>query len=283
MTLKTSMADQLKGAGVKGSAGTSQMKYLVYDIESVVDKELVNEVLYPGEGLKPQAAFDRYLEEVEKQTGKTFPNTAFHVPVALAVAAVSKDYELQKLGLLGHEKREPGEIVKHFWDIYNHSDITLVDFNGSGYDARLMELWAFREGVSITPRYFQKFGPRYRYAEDKHLDLQDSIGNNGAVRYQGGLNLLAKLLNKPGKMETKGDMVQELYDQKKFFEIEDYCLGDVLDTYFVFLRWKVVQGALSKSKEEKLVKFAFEKAMAYSEESGYLKAYLDKCKEKGAL
>ena len=69
---------------------------------------------------------------------------------------------------------------------------------------------------------------------------------------------MAKMLNKPGKLDVKGDQVQEMYEQEKFFEIEDYCLGDALDTYFVFLRWKVVRGSLSLQQEKALVEQALE-------------------------
>lgn len=275
MSFKTTLGDQFQS--LKREASVMNMKYLVYDIESIVDKPLLNKILYEGEGLTDQEAYDRHVQEQIAQTGKSFPNAVFHKPISLAVLALAQDYTIQKIGLLGHEDKSSASITQHFWDIYNNNQVTLIDFNGSGYDMRLMELWAFREGISVSPQHFQKFGARYRYSEDRHLDLQDSINNNGAIRYMGGLNLLAKLLNKPGKLETKGEMVQELYDEGKLFEIEDYCLGDTLDTYFVFLRWMVVQGKLTKTKELALEEQAFQKMRDHSEKTGYLKKYLKAC------
>ena len=52
----------------------------------------------------------------------------------------------------------------------------------------------------------------------------------------GGLNLVANLLGKPGKMDVQGDMVQDMYNAGRLADINDYCRCDVLDTYFVFLR-----------------------------------------------
>ena len=89
---------------------------------------------------------------------------------------------------------------------------------------------------------------------------------------------MAKLLGKPGKMDTKGNMVQELYDKGDLTKIEDYCFGDVMDTYFVFLRWKVVRGMLSLEQERVLVEQALEKMKKYSEETGYLKQYIERFK-----
>lgn len=275
MSFKTTLGDQFQN--LKKEAPVQNMKYLVYDIESIVDKNLVNRILYAHEGLTDEAAYQRHLEEQIKNTGKSFPNAIFHMPVALAVVALGADYSIQKIGLLGHEEKTSLSITQHFWDIYNNNQATLVDFNGSGYDMRLMELWAFREGISISPQHFQKFGARYRFSEDRHLDLQDSLNNNGAIRYMGGLDLLAKLLGKPGKLETKGEMVQQMHDEGKMFEIEDYCLGDTLDTYFVFLRWMVVQGKLTKAKESALEAQAFVKMAEHAEKTGYLKKYLKAC------
>ncbi len=276
MSFKTSLGEQFP-QNLKREAPVQNMKYLVYDIESIVDKNLLNRILYAHEGLTDEAAYQRHLQEQIKNTGKSFPNAIFHMPVALAVVALAADYSIQKIGLLGHEEKTSLSITQHFWDIYNNNQATLVDFNGSGYDMRLMELWAFREGISINPQHFQKFGARYRFSEDRHLDLQDSLNNNGAIRYMGGLDLLAKLLNKPGKLETKGEMVQQMHDEGKMFEIEDYCLGDTLDTYFVFLRWMVVQGKLTKAKESALEAQAFGKMAEHAEKTGYLKKYLKAC------
>jgi predicted PolB exonuclease-like 3'-5' exonuclease len=248
--------------------------YLVYDIESIVDKNLLNRVCYAGSDLSDEEAYRFHVAELLKKDGKTFVNAAFHIPVCLAVVAVEKDFSIQRIGLLGEGKRTPGAIVRHFWDMYNKGNFTLVDFNGRGYDIRLMELWAFRQGLSIHYKHFDKFGVRYRYSDDKQLDLHECLTNNLSIRYQGGLNLFAKLLGKPGKMETKGDQVQELHETGKFFEIEDYCLGDAMDTYFIFLRWKLMRGSLSLEQEKELVDRAVEKMRAYSTESGYLKGYL---------
>jgi len=253
------------------------IQYLVYDIESIVDKALLNRTLYAGKGFDDEAAYDFHIDEMKKDNpkGNLFVNAAYHIPVCLAALAIEKDYSIQKIGLLGEEKRTPGAIVKHFWDMYNKGNFVLVDFNGRGYDIRLLELWAFRQGLSIHYKHFDKFGVRYRYSNDKQMDLHELLTNNLSVRYQGGLNLFAKILNKPGKMDTKGDMVQALYDEKKFFEIEDYCLGDVFDTYFVFLRWKVVQGHITLEQEKELVNQALDKMKKHQEETGYLKKYID--------
>ena len=72
----------------------------------------------------------------------------------------------------------------------------------------------------------------------------------------GGLNLVANLLGKPGKMEMAGDQVYRLHCEGRLQEINDYCLFDTLDTYFVFLRTRVLTGDLALEQEEDLVRAA---------------------------
>ena len=77
--------------------------------------------------------------------------------------------------------------------------------------------------------------------------------NFGSTRFNGGLSLAANLLGKPGKMDVHGDMVQDLYDAGRLAEIHDYCRCDVLDTYFVFLRSRVLFGQLTLEAEQQII------------------------------
>lgn len=249
-------------------------RYLIYDIESVVDKKLLQKVLYPELAGDPEAAYQQHTKELAEE-GRDFINPAFHIPVSIAVVAVNEEMELSKVGLLGKEDKAPRSLVTHFWETYLEFEPLLVDFNGKGFDLRLLELWAFRLGITLGPNYFGKFGPRYRFSEEKHLDLHEFLSNYGAIRYRGGLNLFSKILGKPGKMETSGSKVQELYDQNKMFNIEDYCLSDAMDTYFVFLRAQVMRGAISLDQEKHLVETARDHMVAQSKELGFFTEYLE--------
>jgi hypothetical protein len=54
-------------------------------------------------------------------------------------------------------------------------------------------------------------------------------------------------------MDVQGHMVQDLYDEGKLVEINDYCRCDLLDTYFVFLRTRVLFGEISLKHEQELI------------------------------
>jgi predicted PolB exonuclease-like 3'-5' exonuclease len=249
-------------------------RYLVYDIETCIDKALLNKVLYPGMGYSDQEAYEKHLQELSEDA-RSFVNPSFHVPIAIAVIGLNADFEIAKIGLLGKESRRASDIVRHFWETYNQYRPVLVDFNGKGFDLRVLELWAFRLGLSIQPFHYDKFGPRYKFNEEHHLDLHEFLSNYGAIRWKGGLNLFSKILGKPGKMETRGDMVQALFEAGDRFRIDDYCLGDTMDTYFVFLRSLVLRGVIDLKRERALVESAVSEMEKKRETEGYFKHYLE--------
>ena len=137
---------------------------------------------------------------------------------------------------------------------------------------------ASRYGIA-APGWYGVEGPgspRARFNQRKHLDLMEFLTSHGAVRQTGGLHLLATLLSKPGKMETRGSMVQELWDAGEFRRIDDYCLCDVLDTYFVHLRLAVLRGMVRPEAEPGLVDSARVLIESMVEEYSGLVEYLEK-------
>ena len=235
--------------------------YFVFDIESVADGALVSRLKYPGEKLAPAAAIAKFRKELMEENGKDFIPYTYQLPVSLVIAKVARDFHLVDLVALDEAESRPHEIVRKFWDGWRKYDRpTLVTFNGRGFDLPLLELCAFRYGIQIADwfaedaRSFDQ--PRYRYNMAAHLDLHEWLTNNGASRFNGGLSLAANLIGKPGKMEVAGHMVQDLWDSGKAAEIHDYCRGDVLDTYFIFLRSRVLAGDIDLKREHALIESA---------------------------
>ena len=144
-------------------------------------------------------------------------------------------------------------MVKKFWQGVAHfPKAKLVTFNGRAFDLPLLELAAFRYGCCASG-YFQSSRNRY---SGNHLDLLDWLSNFGACRLTGGLNLLSKMLGKPGKMDVSGDQVCAMYHDGKKQDINDYCMFDTLDTYFVFLRTRVMTGEITLDDEKRCLENA---------------------------
>jgi hypothetical protein len=257
----------------------SDVKYLIFDIETVGDGDLIQKVRYPYENLTPREAVTKYRRQLMEETGKDVLPGTFVLPVSVAIAKVAADYRLTELTVLDAPAFRPQEIVRRFWQGWQHYDRpTLVTFNGRGYDVPIMELAAYRYGLSV-PAWFNVDSKsfeqsRNRYNHDAHLDLQDLLTNFGAFRMSGGLNLLASLINKPGKSGIDGSQVQDMYWNGQVEQINDYCRCDVLDTYFVFLRSRVLIGRLTLQEEATLTQMTREMLEEQAENHAAYKHYL---------
>lgn len=258
------------------TANPSATAYLVFDIETVPDGELLRRVKYPGENLSDDAAVERARAEALEKTGgrSDFVAVSFTYPVAICVARVAADFSLQAITCLDTPHYRPREMVRDLWSGLDRYKAVLVSFNGRGFDLPVLELAAFRLGISAGGHFADRHGRRHRYGT-RHLDLNDWLSNYGACPIEGGLNLLSKLLGKPGKMSITGHDVWSLHRAGKIKEINDYCMFDVLDTYFVFLRTRVLAGELDLDGEQKLVSAAKEWIEGQLPQHPHLRQYLD--------
>ncbi len=258
------------------------VRFFVFDVESVADGDLVTRLRYPGEGLAPDQAVARYRQELIEKYETDFIPYTYQMPVSVAVAKVTADFTMSDLVVLDEPHFRPHVITDHFWRGWEgYRQPTLVTYNGRTFDLPLLELAAFRFGLSL-PGWFDSAGgrayqqPRNRYNAMAHLDLMDLLTNYGAARFSGGLNLAANLLGKPGKMDVEGYMVQDLFNEGRLAEINDYCRCDVLDTYFVFLRTRVLLGQLKLDREQEIIADTRRWLEDRAEQISAYRLYLDK-------
>ena len=265
-------------------ASKSDIKYLVFDCESVSDGAAIAKTRYPNEGVSPTEAIARFRQELLLESGRDFIPYTYHIPVAVVVAKIRADLSLAEIVSLNQPEHRPHVIAKHFWVGWEkYGRPTFVTFNGRSFDIPLMELAAYRYGIGI-PSWFNLTGPSYqqhrnRYNLNSHIDLHEVLTNFGSTWFRGGLNLAAYLINKPGKMDVHGDMVQALYTAGKVAEINEYCRCDVLDTYFVFLRVSVLMGTISIEREKELVAATKEMLASTVDEHPAYAQYLNKWEE----
>lgn len=258
--------------------GNEEVQYLVFDIESVPDTRLIKMVKYPDSDIDDRAAALRFQEEILANSGglTTFIPVTYQYPVSICILKVRHDLSIVDLVSLDEPRFRPREMVRQFWlGVENQYDkASLVTFNGRGFDIPLLELMAFRYGFTAQRHFRDKYAARYRFGT-KHIDLHDWLSNYNAVRLHGGLDLLAKVLGKPGKVGTKGDEVFDLHQAGKLKEINDYCIHDVLDTYFVFVRSRVLVGEIRTEREQEIVQEAHEFLTRHVDRIPAFQTYLD--------
>jgi 3'-5' exonuclease len=223
--------------------------YLVFDIETRVDKELVKEVYDPDNSLTLEQAYDTARDQILERSGQQsdfFP-VPFHIPIAISTLHADEKYRIRALGSIGIDKFSEMELVSRFWQMFEGVQ-TLVTFNGRGFDLPVLETRALKHGISLS-RYFASGEGRStyrgsRYSDAYHLDLCDFLSNFGAAYRRNSLNVLAKLIGLPGKYNIAGEDVEYLYRQGRLKEINQYCMTDVLQTYLLFLRVELMRGRL---------------------------------------
>lgn len=256
--MANSISAEIISRRATAQAARTSAAFLVFDTESVPDGRLLARIKYANESLTPEEAIEKARAEARENSkdGSDFLPVTFQVPVAVCVLRVGPDFLPQALACLDAPAFRTPDIVRQFWrGVSLYSRAKLVTFNGRGFDLPLMELAAFDHGCSARD-YFA--GSRNRF-NGNHIDLFDWLSNYGAFRMVGGLNLMARRGDRPagvGKMEVAGDQVYEMYRAGRRQDINDYCMFDTLDTYFVFLRTRVLMGEMSGEQEEQLARRA---------------------------
>jgi predicted PolB exonuclease-like 3'-5' exonuclease len=263
------------------SPSSNEVKYLLFDVESVSDGAAIAKTRYPNRDLTPSQAIERFRQDLLIESGRDFIPYTYHTPIAVVAAKIGEDYGLNEIVSLDEPNFRPEVITKFFWTGWErYAKPTLVTFNGRSFDLPLMELSAFRYGVSV-PAWFNIYDKsfeqyRNRYNVHSHLDLHEILTNFGSSWFRGGLNLAASLLNKPGKLDVQGSMVQDLYSAGKLAEISEYCRCDVLDTYFVFLRVLLMMGKITVDIERQLTDRAKQLIESQSSQHPAYRLYLER-------
>ena len=230
-----------------GEDTQSLMNFAIFDIETRIDKALIQSVMYPHEDVTEEEAYQRFRQQIraERDNHSDFLPIAFHVPISIVVGNVTGDHTLTAVEVLCAQDYSEEGIVCEFWRRVEIFPGTLVSFNGRAFDLPVLEMQALRYGCQ-APRYFnEKHGHRYRYSEERHYDLFDFLSNVGAHRIRGGFNLLARLIGLPGKTWVDGSMIQGLWEAGQLSLIHTYCRQDVIQTYGLFLRIELMRGRLT--------------------------------------
>ncbi|HKV54162.1 MAG TPA: ribonuclease H-like domain-containing protein [Candidatus Binataceae bacterium] len=222
------------------------MAFVVFDIETRVNKELLNQVFFADAGIDDEEAYQRFREDLRSRGSDFFPLT-LHVPISIAVGDVGEDHVLHAVRNLALDDDYSEErLAREFWDRLESFSGCLVSFNGRTFDLPVLELAAMRWGISAPGYFAGDDSARSRHCPERHLDLYDYLTNYGAAGLRGGLDLLLKLIGLPGKVEMNGAMVQEYFDVGRLDEIHRYCRGDVVQTYFLFLRTELMRGRIDE-------------------------------------
>lgn len=169
---------------------------------------------------------------------EAFPQAGCHQIVSAGLLALGVDGRVVKAGVLSGSERET--LVQLIPSL--SKPWTWVTWNGRSFDLPVVVARSLRNGTRF-PEFWTTRGRRYRYTEEGHIDLKDSLADYGAARPM-ALDQAARLVGFPGKVGIDGSMVAEMYAAGRQKEIDAYCLCDVVQLGAVLLRWLFIKNDL---------------------------------------
>ena len=192
------------------------------------------------------------MEIFKEKTGSEFLPVCFHRVVSISAVMADGFGRFLRVSTLDGES-ERDKIAK-FLTFIEDFNPRLVSFNGRGFDLPMIMARAMCYDLSAAA-YFETNDRdnnkskwenyRSRYDGRFHLDLLDHISDFGAVR---GLKLdhICTSVGLPGKYDVHGDQVLQLYYAGEQAKIDEYCRSDVLNTYWLFLKYELLRGKITK-------------------------------------
>jgi predicted PolB exonuclease-like 3'-5' exonuclease len=211
---------------------------LVLDIETVPDRTLWT---------PPEPPPADHVGDRRERARDAFPPLFACRPVVIGALWLEADYRLRRLFTIGEGKDEAGMLAE-FAALMDKHRPQLVTWNGRGFDLPVLLLRTLALGLT-WPWYYRDRDYRYRYSENGHFDLGDFLAEHGAARMT-SLDGAARLIGLPGKGAdgVDGSQVEALFQAGELEALRRYCLSDVAQTAFVFLRSRLLVGQLTRDE-----------------------------------
>ncbi|MDB5796634.1 MAG: 3-5 exonuclease [Paucimonas sp.] len=250
---------------------------LVFDIETIPDVTGLRTL----NGL-PATMPDAEVAELafaarRERIGSDF--LAHHLHKIAAISCVFRDDEGFKVRSLGTLEDGERKLIHDFFRVIDKYTPQLVSWNGAGFDLPVLHYRALVHGVCCA-RYWEmgnedrdfKFNNYLSRYHTRHTDLMDLLALYSG-RANAPLDDLAKLCGFPGKQGVDGSQVWNFFQQGRLAEIRDYCETDVVNTYLVYCRFRLMRGEFTP--EAYRDEIALVRQSLAQVDAPHWKAYLD--------
>jgi predicted PolB exonuclease-like 3'-5' exonuclease len=250
---------------------------LVFDIETIPDVAGLRTL----NGL-PATMPDAEVAELafaarRERIGSDF--LAHHLHKIAAISCVFRDDEGFKVRSLGTLEDGERKLIHDFFRVIDKYTPQLVSWNGAGFDLPVLHYRALVHGVCCA-RYWEmgnedrdfKFNNYLSRYHTRHTDLMDLLALYSG-RANAPLDDLAKLCGFPGKQGVDGSQVWNFFQQGRLAEIRDYCETDVVNTYLVYCRFRLMRGEFTP--EAYRDEIALVRQSLAQVDAPHWKAYLD--------
>lgn len=230
---------------------------LVFDIETIPDVPGMRRLHGLDASLSDDEVAELAFQQRRAKTGNDF--LPLHLQRVAVISCVLRAGETFKVWSLSEPEQAEGEIIQRFFDGVEKFTPRIVSWNGGGFDLPVLHYRGMIHGV-MAPRYWDMGDGDFADSRDfkwnnyisryhtRHLDLMDLLAMYQA-RANAPLDELAKLMGFPGKLGMDGGKVWDAWQAGKIAEIRDYCETDVVNTYLVYNRFRLMRGEITREEE----------------------------------
>lgn len=253
---------------------------LVFDIETIPDTDGLRKLNgLPATMTDAEVAEFAFAARREKTKGSDF--LPHHLQKVAAISCVFRDDEGFRVRSLGGLEDGEAKLVQDFFRVIDRYTPQIVSWNGGGFDLPVLHYRALVHGVTAA-RYWEmgdedrdfKWNNYLSRYHTRHLDLMDLLALYTG-RANAPLDELAKLCGFPGKLGVDGSQVWDYHQAGRLSEIRDYCETDVVNTYLMYCRFRLLRGEMTPdayAQEIELVRAALQ-ALPGAHWQAYLQAW----------
>ena len=236
---------------------------LAFDIETVPDVAGIR-LLHDLPKSVSDADVVAFAQQKRRaQTGGDFMQHHLHQVVAIS-CCMRWGQDKIHVGTIGEINDSEETMIAKFFDLVETHTPQLVSWNGGGFDLPVLHYRALIHGVAAA-RYWDMgegdFGDSRDFKwnnyisryHSRHCDLMDLLALY-QPRASVPLDDMAKLCGFPGKLGMDGSKVWDAYHAGDLKDIRDYCETDAANTYLMYLRFRLLGGALDADEYEQEIK-----------------------------
>lgn len=222
---------------------------LVFDIETVPDIAGLRTLHELPAALPDVEVAEFAFQRQRAKNGSDF--LPLHLQRIVVISCALRSDDGFRVWSLAEPKSGEGEIIQRFFDGVEKLTPQIVSWNGGGFDLPVLNHRALIHGITAE-KYWDwgdqdrdfKFNSYLGRYHTRHLDLMDVLAMY-QPRASAGLDAMARLCGFPGKLGMDGSEVAAAVERGELADVRNYCETDVLNTYLVYQRFRLLRGELS--------------------------------------
>jgi len=234
---------------------------LTFDLETIPDVAGIRRINDLPDTVPDDGVLDWFTQQRRAASGNDF--APLYLQQVVAIGCALRDDNGLRVWSVGEPTDTEPELIRRFFDGIERFTPQLVSWNGSGFDLPVLHHRALIHGVPAA-RYWDwgdndrefKYNNYLGRYHTRHLDVMDVLACY-QPRASAGLDATARLCGFPGKLGMNGGDVARAVAEGRLAEVRAYCETDVMNTYLVFQRFRLMRGELdagSYAREISLVR-----------------------------